>query len=173
MLEITESLLLRDDDRVWAELTELRTLGVRVAIDDFGTGFSSLSYLQQMPADVIKIDRSFTATVASSRRQLLLLEGIIRLAGTLSLDIIAEGVETEVVRTLLTDMGCASGQGYLFSRPLGEEDATRWGPSGVPPPRCPAADQADAPRRAMRYIDHGQMIAVDDRLCRLWVERRK
>ncbi|MFI6762903.1 putative bifunctional diguanylate cyclase/phosphodiesterase [Micromonospora sp. NPDC050417] len=128
MLEITESLLLRDDDQVWAELTELRTLGVRVAIDDFGTGFSSLSYLQQMPADVLKIDRSFTATVASSRRQLLLLEGIIRLAGTLSLDIIAEGVETEVVRTLLMDMGCASGQGYLFSRPLAEEDATRWGP---------------------------------------------
>jgi diguanylate cyclase (GGDEF)-like protein/PAS domain S-box-containing protein len=128
MLEITESMLLRDDDRVWAELTELRTLGVRVAIDDFGTGFSSLSYLQQMPADVLKIDRSFTATVASSRRQLLLLEGIIRLAGALSLDIIAEGVETEVVRTLLMDMGCPSGQGYLFSRSLSEEDATRWEP---------------------------------------------
>ncbi|MEV4631287.1 EAL domain-containing protein [Micromonospora sp. NPDC049523] len=128
MLEITESLLLRDDERVWAELTELRTLGVRVAIDDFGTGFSSLSYLQQMPADVIKIDRSFTATVASSRRQLLLLEGIIRLAGTLSLDIVAEGVETEEVRMLLMDMGCASGQGYLFSRPLAEEDASRWAP---------------------------------------------
>lgn len=91
MLEITESLLLRDDDRVWAKLTELRTLGVRVAIDDFGTGFSSLSYLQQVPADVLKIDRSFTATVASSRRQLLLLEGIVRLAGTLSLDVVAEG----------------------------------------------------------------------------------
>jgi diguanylate cyclase (GGDEF)-like protein/PAS domain S-box-containing protein len=134
MLEITESLLLRDDDQVWAELTELRTLGVRVAIDDFGTGFSSLSYLQQMPADVIKIDRSFTATVASSRRQLLLLEGIIRLAGTLSLDIIAEGVETEVVRILLMDMDCTSGQGYLFSRPLSEEDAARW----LPERRTPA-----------------------------------
>ncbi|GAB3969684.1 putative bifunctional diguanylate cyclase/phosphodiesterase [Plantactinospora veratri] len=91
MLEITESLLLRDQEPVWAELSELRTLGLRVAIDDFGTGFSSLSYLQQMPADVLKIDRSFTETVASSRRQRLLVEGIIRLAGTLGLDIIAEG----------------------------------------------------------------------------------
>jgi diguanylate cyclase (GGDEF)-like protein/PAS domain S-box-containing protein len=126
MLEITESLLLRDDEQVWAELTELRALGVRVAIDDFGTGFSSLSYLQQMPVDVIKIDKSFTATVGSSRRQRLLLEGIVRLAETLGLGIIAEGVETEVARVLLTDMGCASGQGFLFSRPLSDAEALRW-----------------------------------------------
>jgi EAL domain-containing protein (putative c-di-GMP-specific phosphodiesterase class I) len=143
MLEITESLLLRDEEPVWAELSELRAHGLRVAIDDFGTGFSSLSYLQQMPADVLKIDRSFTETVASSRRQRLLVEGIIRLAGTLGLDIIAEGVETEAVRTILLDMGCSSGQGYLFSRPLRDPDALRWlrgdpPPPGVPPkPRLP------------------------------------
>ncbi|WP_422771683.1 putative bifunctional diguanylate cyclase/phosphodiesterase [Plantactinospora sp. WMMC1484] len=126
MLEITESLLLRDQEPVWAELAELRSLGLRVAIDDFGTGFSSLSYLQQMPADVLKIDRSFTETVATSRRQRLLVEGIIRLAGTLGLDVIAEGVETEAVRTVLLDMGCASGQGYLFARPLPDSDVLGW-----------------------------------------------
>ncbi|GAA3757457.1 hypothetical protein GCM10022225_48390 [Plantactinospora mayteni] len=144
MLEITESLLLRDQEPVWAELSELRAHGLRVAIDDFGTGFSSLSYLQQMPADVLKIDRSFTETVASSRRQRLLVEGIIRLAGTLGLDIIAEGVETEAVRTILLDMGCASGQGYLFARPLKDRDVLRWlddapAPGTVPKPR-PAAE---------------------------------
>ncbi|MEO3922948.1 bifunctional diguanylate cyclase/phosphodiesterase [Micromonosporaceae bacterium B7E4] len=146
MLEITESLLLRDQEPVWAELSELRSLGLRVAIDDFGTGFSSLSYLQQMPADVLKIDRSFTETVASSRRQRLLVEGIIRLAGTLGLDIIAEGVETEAVRTILLDMGCASGQGYLFARPLQDRDVLRWlgdapapGTGTVPKPR-PSAE---------------------------------
>jgi diguanylate cyclase (GGDEF)-like protein/PAS domain S-box-containing protein len=134
MLEITESLLLRDEEPVWSELSELRAHGLRVAIDDFGTGFSSLSYLQQMPADVLKIDRSFTETVASSRRQRLLVEGIIRLAGTLGLDIIAEGVETEAVRTILLDMGCSFGQGYLFSRPLRDPDALRW-LKGDPPPQ--------------------------------------
>ncbi|MEO3743747.1 bifunctional diguanylate cyclase/phosphodiesterase [Plantactinospora sp. B5E13] len=140
MLEITESLLLRDQEPVWTELAELRSLGLRVAIDDFGTGFSSLSYLQQMPADVLKLDRSFTETIASSRRQRLLVEGIIRLAGTLGLEIIAEGIETEAVRTILLDLGCASGQGYLFSRPLRGPDALRWlrgDPPADPPP--PAA----------------------------------
>ncbi len=146
MLEITESLLLRDKESVWGELAELRTLGLRVAIDDFGTGFSSLSYLQQMPADVLKIDRSFTETIVSSRRQRLLVEGIIRLAGTLGLDVIAEGVETEAVRAILLDMGCVSGQGYLFSRPLRDHDAARW-LRGVPtgPEDAPTNGSAPLP----------------------------
>lgn len=130
MLEITESLLLRDEEPVWSELTELRGLGLRVAIDDFGTGFSSLSYLQRMPADVLKIDRSFVETVAASRRQRLLVEGIVRLAGTLGLEVISEGVETEEVRLLLTDIGCVAGQGFLFSRPLTAGDVAEWVATG-------------------------------------------
>nr|MDT0661697.1 EAL domain-containing protein [Micromonospora sp. DSM 115978] len=126
LLEITESLLLRDEEPVWAELSELRTHGLRVAIDDFGTGFSSLSYLQQMPIDVLKLDRSFTETVATSRRQRLLVEGIIRLASTLGLQIIAEGVETERERMVLMDMGCVYAQGYLFSRPVPEPEVAGW-----------------------------------------------
>lgn len=142
MLEITESMLLRDDEQVWAELATLRSAGLRVAIDDFGTGFSSLSYLLQIPIDVLKIDRSFIRTVASSQRQRTLVEGIVRLADRLGLDSIAEGIETELDRALLSRMGCGSGQGYLFSRPLGEQDAARWlrgGHNPVPVQRHPAA----------------------------------
>ncbi|MEV4623227.1 EAL domain-containing protein, partial [Asanoa sp. NPDC049573] len=83
MLEITESLLLRDDEQVWDDLAEVRRLGVRVAIDDFGTGYSSLSYLRHVPLDVLKIDRLFTGTIATSAQQRALVDGIVRLAHTL------------------------------------------------------------------------------------------
>ena len=85
MLEITESLLLRDDEQVWADLAALRELGVRIAIDDFGTGYSSLSYLRQVPIDVVKIDKSFIDTMSSSPQQRALVDGIVRLAHTLGL----------------------------------------------------------------------------------------
>ncbi len=125
MLEITESLLLRDDERVWSDLGTLRDLGVRVAIDDFGTGYSSLSYLGQTPIDVLKIDRSFVATIAGSGRQRALIDGVVRLAETLDLQVIAEGVETRADRDLLAEIGCPYGQGYLFDRPLSARDALR------------------------------------------------
>ena len=126
LLEITESLLLRDDEQVWADLDRLRAIGVRVAIDDFGTGYSSLSYLRQMPIDVLKIDRSFTESVGSSRQQRALVDGIVRLAQTLELQVVAEGIEEPDDRHALAAMGCALGQGYLFSRPLGYGDAIQW-----------------------------------------------
>ena len=93
MLEITESLLLRDDEQVWSDLIALRESGIRVAIDDFGTGYSSLSYLRQVPIDVVKIDKSFIDTMAASAQQRDLVEGIVRLAHTLGLEVIAEGIE--------------------------------------------------------------------------------
>ncbi|MFD0593813.1 EAL domain-containing protein [Catellatospora coxensis] len=123
MLEITESLLLRDDDGVWEDLTELRTTGIRVAIDDFGTGYSSLSYLRHVPLDVVKIDRLFTSTIASSAQQAALVDGIVRLAHTLGLQVIAEGIERTVERDLLSRIGCRYGQGFLFARPLTGEQA--------------------------------------------------
>ncbi|TML20996.1 MAG: EAL domain-containing protein, partial [Actinobacteria bacterium] len=126
MLEITESLLLRDDDRIWAELQELRSTGVRVAIDDFGTGYSSLSYLRQVPIDVLKIDKSFVDTASSSPRQQALVEGIVRLADTLGLVVVAEGIEGEAERDLLIRAGCPYGQGYLFARPMPYADTVRW-----------------------------------------------
>ncbi|MDG4767771.1 EAL domain-containing protein [Solwaraspora sp. WMMD406] len=126
MLELTESLLLGSDDHIWADLARLRELGVRMAIDDFGTGFSALGYLRQLPIDVLKIDRSFTAEIADSRRQRSLVDGIIRLAHTLDLDVVAEGIETVVDRNLLGDLGCGFGQGFLFSHPLGDTDVVPW-----------------------------------------------
>lgn len=125
MLEITESLLLRDDDRVWEDLHELREMGVRVAIDDFGTGYSALSYLRQVPLDVIKIDRLFTSSIASSPAQRALFGGIVNLAHTLGLAVVVEGVETETERVLAAQAGCSHGQGYLFARPMPDADVRR------------------------------------------------
>jgi diguanylate cyclase (GGDEF)-like protein/PAS domain S-box-containing protein len=126
MLEITESLLLREDEQVWADLAELRELGVRVAIDDFGTGYSSLSYLRQVPLDVVKIDRSFIDTISSSPQQRALVEGIVQLAQTLGLDVIAEGIESPAEREILVRMGCPYGQGHLFAEPLTPAETSRW-----------------------------------------------
>ena len=126
VLEITESLLLRDDEQVWSDLIALRESGIRVAIDDFGTGYSSLSYLRQVPIDVVKIDKSFIDPMAASTQQRDLVEGIVRLAHTLGLEVIAEGLERPRDRELLVDIGCPYGQGYLFSKPLSEQEARRW-----------------------------------------------
>ncbi|MDI1464433.1 EAL domain-containing protein [Catellatospora sp. KI3] len=126
MLEIVETLLLHDDEEVWADLAELREAGVRVAIDDFGTGYSSLSYLRQVSLDVVKLDKSFVGAIETSPQQRALVEGIVRLAGTLGLEVIAEGIETEQQREILRDIGCGFGQGYLFSKPLPAPETTAW-----------------------------------------------
>jgi diguanylate cyclase (GGDEF)-like protein/PAS domain S-box-containing protein len=123
MLEITESLVLRDDDGVQTTLAGLRQLGVRIAIDDFGTGYSSLSYLRHMPVDALKIDKSFIDDMVHSKQQRALVGAIVQLAETLDLRVVAEGVEEDTHRALLTEMGCAYGQGYLFARPLIESEA--------------------------------------------------
>jgi EAL domain-containing protein (putative c-di-GMP-specific phosphodiesterase class I) len=123
MLEITESLVLRDDDSVCTTLADLRRLGVQIAIDDFGTGYSSLSYLRHMPVDVLKIDKSFIDDMVGSKQQRALVAAIVQLADTLDLRVIAEGVEETTHRVLLTGMGCSYGQGYLFARPLSESEA--------------------------------------------------
>ena len=122
-LELTESVLLGRDDRIHAELTELKRLGVRLAIDDFGTGYSSLSYLRELPMDVLKIDRSFTEGIAASQGRLALVEVIIRMARTLGLTVTAEGIESEAQRELLISLGCETGQGYLLEKPVGTDEA--------------------------------------------------
>ena len=118
LLEITESLVLHDAEQVWADLRELRRMGVRVAIDDFGTGYSSLSYLSQMPVDVLKIDKSFIDDILHSKQQMALVETIVSLARTLDLLVVAEGIELDGHRQALVEMGCPYGQGYLFSKPV-------------------------------------------------------
>ncbi|HTX28399.1 MAG TPA: EAL domain-containing protein [Streptosporangiaceae bacterium] len=118
MLELTESVLLRRDERVQSDLMQLKSVGIRLAIDDFGTGYSSLSYLRELPIDVLKIDKSFVDGIASSTQRLALAEGIVQIARTLELDVIAEGIETELQRDLLVSMGCQYGQGYLLAMPM-------------------------------------------------------
>jgi EAL domain-containing protein (putative c-di-GMP-specific phosphodiesterase class I) len=126
MLEITETLLMGDDERIWAELSELQEIGVRIAIDDFGTGYSSLGYLRQRPIDVLKIDKMFIDDMADDTQQHALVSGIISLAHTLNLTVIAEGIETPRHREMLARLGCPLGQGYLFSPAMGASDALTW-----------------------------------------------
>ena len=116
-LEVTEGVLVRDVDAVVAQLETLRGLGIRIAIDDFGTGFSGLSYLRHLPADIIKIDRSFVSDLPTGRSATTLITSIVALARTLGLDVVAEGVETEDQRQALRELDCAQAQGYLFARP--------------------------------------------------------
>jgi diguanylate cyclase (GGDEF)-like protein len=126
MLEITESLLLRDDETVWQDLAHLRRAGVRIAIDDFGTGYSALTYLRHVPLDVIKLDRSFTQSMVVSVQQRELVQGIVGLADILGLEVVAEGIETQQERAVAAQIGCSCGQGFLFSRPVPADRTTGW-----------------------------------------------
>ncbi|NMO52786.1 EAL domain-containing protein [Actinoplanes sp. TBRC 11911] len=125
LLEITESLLLRDADQVWADLRMLRSIGVRIAIDDFGTGYSSLSYLREMPVDVLKLDKSFIDDILDSDQQRIMVDTIVALARNLDLAVVAEGVEDPGQRALLARMGCPYGQGYLFAEPMWPDEIAR------------------------------------------------
>ncbi|WP_238333446.1 sensor domain-containing phosphodiesterase [Luteimonas marina] len=118
-IEITEGALLDDAPRAARILNTLRGHGVLALLDDFGTGFSALSYLHRFPIQALKIDQSFVAGLVGETHaeSLALVRAILALAGTLGIDTIGEGVETEQQRQLLADLGCAYGQGYLFGRP--------------------------------------------------------
>lgn len=117
-LEITESVLIEDFDKVTAKLRTLRDYGIRVSLDDFGTGFSSLSYLKKLPIDTLKIDKSFIDTVMSDAATRVITESIISMVRTLGLETIAEGVEQEQQYKYLHAIGCDIIQGYYFGRPL-------------------------------------------------------
>ncbi|MGA8117916.1 MAG: EAL domain-containing protein [Actinocatenispora sp.] len=117
-LELTESLNLNRLDVVDQVLLALRELGVRIALDDFGTGTSSLAMLAQVPVDELKIDRSFVAGLASSHESTAVVRSAIDLGRSLDLAVVAEGVESQQQRALLFEMGCPTGQGHLFSRPV-------------------------------------------------------
>ncbi|GGM99903.1 diguanylate cyclase (GGDEF)-like protein/PAS domain S-box-containing protein [Actinoplanes campanulatus] len=126
MLEITETLLVKDDERIWTDLGALREMGIRIAIDDFGTGYSSLGYLRQRPIDIIKIDKTFIDDMVSSPQPMALVSGIVSLAQSLGLTVIAEGIESPTHREVLVRLGCPLGQGFLFSSPLGPTEVLAW-----------------------------------------------
>ena len=122
-LEITESVLMENAEEAAGVLELLKARQVKVCLDDFGTGYSNLSYLQLLPIDTIKIDRSFVCFLEEGGKNVTLLEAILNLASSLELEAIAEGVETQEQLIILRSLGCNSYQGYFFSRPLDEEDA--------------------------------------------------
>jgi len=116
-LEITESVLIDDFGRAQAILRRLKSLGVKITMDDFGTGYSSLSYLQSFPFDKIKIDRSFVTDLESNSHNAAIVRAVITLAKSLNLPVLAEGVETEQQRLILSQEGCDQIQGYLIGKP--------------------------------------------------------
>jgi diguanylate cyclase (GGDEF)-like protein/PAS domain S-box-containing protein len=116
-LEITEAVLIRDDEKVLAVLHQLRNLGVRIAMDDFGTGYSSLSYLQRFPFDKIKIDRSFIKDLGEPDGSLAIVQAVVGIAKSRNITTTAEGVETAAQLESLRTIGCNEAQGYLFSPP--------------------------------------------------------
>jgi diguanylate cyclase (GGDEF)-like protein/PAS domain S-box-containing protein len=118
MLEITEGTLMDEVELVTSRLAELKKLGVRIGVDDFGTGFSSLSYLQQFPVDVLKIAKSFVDEIDTEQSDARLVEAVIKIASSLDLHTIAEGIELDAQRLRLRELGCMLGQGYLFARPM-------------------------------------------------------
>ncbi|MBK5650692.1 MAG: EAL domain-containing protein, partial [Rhizobium sp.] len=125
-LEITEAVLIRDDEAALDVLHQLRELGVRIALDDFGTGYSSLSYLQRFPFDKIKIDRAFIKDLAGTGASSTIVQAVVNIAAASDMTTTAEGVETEQQRNLLRILGCTEMQGYLFSRPVPAAEVRRF-----------------------------------------------
>jgi len=123
-LELTESVLVAAGDHVEQRLAALKARGVKLALDDFGTGYASLAYLQRLPVDIVKIDRSFTDKIDSGAEDLNLLRGIVGLGKALGLEMVAEGIERDAQQGIVRDLGCHGAQGFHFGRPAPATVAT-------------------------------------------------
>jgi EAL domain-containing protein (putative c-di-GMP-specific phosphodiesterase class I) len=117
-LELTESMIVEDATSTSAMLSELRALGVQVQIDDFGTGYSSLGYLQRLPIDTLKIDRTFVSRIGNNGSGAEIVQTIMALAHDLGMKVVAEGIETDEQLAKLQTMECEYGQGYFFTKPV-------------------------------------------------------
>ena len=126
VLEVTESSIMTDYDMAIEALTRLHDLGFRVAIDDFGTGHSSLSYLQQLPVDDIKVDRNFVTDISKNQQDLAIVNAVLGFANGLGKRLVAEGVESGEALGALRSIGCHLAQGYHISRPMEKDAAIRW-----------------------------------------------
>lgn len=125
-LELTETSMMQDAGRAITKLTNIRKTGIRVSVDDFGSGFSSLSYLRELPADEIKIDRSLTAYIGSESQSEIIVRKSIEMCHALGFDVVAEGVETKAMMDQLYEMGCDQVQGYGISPPLPFDELLYW-----------------------------------------------
>lgn len=121
-LELTESALVTDPDRIARTMNELKALGTQIAMDDFGTGYSNLAYLQKLPIDLLKIDRSLITGILEDRDKIAIVRAVLSLAQALGMRTVAEGIETVEQANMLAALGCSHGQGWYFARPL-EADA--------------------------------------------------
>jgi EAL domain-containing protein (putative c-di-GMP-specific phosphodiesterase class I) len=122
-LELTESAIVQDPRRATRVFDALKALDARMAMDDFGTGYSSLAYLQRLPIDVLKIDRSFVSGMMMDPDSVSIVRAVLSLAEALGMSTTAEGVESRELATTLAALGCVSGQGYFFARPLEQAEA--------------------------------------------------
>jgi EAL domain-containing protein (putative c-di-GMP-specific phosphodiesterase class I) len=122
-LELTESAIVSDPERIARVMHELKALGPTLAMDDFGTGYSNLSYLQQLPIDILKIDRSFVTGMLADRDKVAIVRAVLGLAQALGKQTTAEGVETGALAQTLAALGCTYGQGFFYARPLEAESA--------------------------------------------------
>ena len=125
-IEVTESVFMDHTDEVLAVFQELRSLGVHISIDDFGTGYSSLAYLQQLPLDQLKIDKSFVQAIDADDSGAAIPRAVIAMGHSLELNVLAEGVETDFQRQWLRDHGCDEGQGFFYSRPVPADEVPRF-----------------------------------------------
>ncbi len=123
MLELTESAIFPDPERATSVIEAVKALDVRIAMDDFGTGYSNLAYLQRLPIDVLKIDRSFVTDMLQDRDSVAIVRAVLSLAHALGMTTTAEGVETIELAQTLNALGCTQGQGYYFGRPLPADEA--------------------------------------------------
>ena len=124
--EITENVLVHDTQRITELLEQLRELGLDVAIDDFGSGFASLRYLNSLPVNKLKIDRSFTENINENAQNAAITRGILKMVKDLRIQVVAEGVETEAEFAFLAEQGCDYMQGYLFCRPKPLDELLEW-----------------------------------------------
>lgn len=123
-IELTESQLMDDYDRVTTVLRDLRSRGIRIAIDDFGTGYSSMAYLRELPIDTLKIDRSFVSPISDADSDTTVIDALVTIGQALELSIVAEGIETRHQLDHLTRIGCDRAQGFLMARPMPADDAS-------------------------------------------------
>jgi EAL domain-containing protein (putative c-di-GMP-specific phosphodiesterase class I) len=141
-LEVTESVMMQEQDAVIATLDRLGAMGIGLSIDDFGTGYSSLSYLKRLRVNKLKIDQSFVRDATESEGAAGIVRAVVQMAKALGLSTLAEGVETEAQRDLLIACGCDGAQGYLFAKPLTADELTTWlrqqPPLPTPPETTPS-----------------------------------
>ena len=130
-IEITENVLISDDQRALRVFRALKALGVQIALDDFGTGYSSLGYLSRLPFDTIKIDRSFVQNIATDDNSLSIVETIIRLGRSLDMTVVAEGVETEIELAALAKTGCDEIQGFVLGAAEPAQNVLKAAPEAI------------------------------------------